>query len=453
MLHSCSIAVHMSFKKIIIIICISVCMVAGLSMASDRWAFEFVEGDKPINNPYKGFAAWSENYRQDKNIAFAYVPVYWSELEKEEGVFDFESLELKYHFDDWTRDGVYIILRVVMDTPSGEKHADLPEWLLNKIKGTYYDTEYGRGFSPDYADETLISYHELLIKALAERYADDSRIAFIELGSLGHWGEWHIHEDTGKFINSFISDQYVQHYLENFDADMLMLRRPYDIGKKYHLGLYNDSFSQDDSHNCWLDWIENGYISDQNGEYLSDMKDFWKYAPSGGEFASDKDIMFYFSDESIENTVDYIIKSHTTFLGPNIPAVFNDNVEKAIMNMGYCFSINDVTLDRFLNKYELKINLCNDGVAPIYKDLDMVVKILDSNGDTVLQSVIYDCGIKDKTDNFSLTATFSFDTKNSEKYELWLGFKTKESNKANIELANSSQTEDCLYFAGEFVIK
>ena len=83
----------------------------------------------------------------------------------------------------------------------------------------------------------------------------------------------------------------------------------------------------------------------------------------------------------------------------------------------------------------------------------MVVKILDSNGDTVLQSVIYDCGIKDKTDNFSLTATFSFDTKNSEKYELWLGFKTKESNKANIELANSSQTEDCLYFAGEFVIK
>ena len=154
-------------------------MVAGLNMASDRWAFEFVEGDKPINNPYKGFAAWSENYRQDKNIAFAYVPVYWSELEKEEGVFDFESLELKYHFDDWTRDGVYIILRVVMDTPSGEKHADLPEWLLNKIKGTYYDTEYGRGFSPDYADETLISYHELLIKALAERYADDSRIAFI----------------------------------------------------------------------------------------------------------------------------------------------------------------------------------------------------------------------------------------------------------------------------------
>ena len=56
------------------------------------------QGEKPVNNPYKGFVAWGENYREDDNVAFAYVPVYWSEIEKEEGVYDFESLENRNYF-------------------------------------------------------------------------------------------------------------------------------------------------------------------------------------------------------------------------------------------------------------------------------------------------------------------------------------------------------------------
>ena len=185
----------MKIIRKILLFLLAVFILCGCS--SKEWTFAMEQGEKPVNNPYKGFVAWGENYREDDTVAFAYVPVYWSEIEKEEGVYDFESLENRNYFEEWAKNDVYLILRVVMDSPSDKEHADIPEWLLEKVNGTYYDTEYGKGFSPDYADETLIAYHEKLIQALASRYRDDERVAFIQLGSLGHWGEWHIHSDIG----------------------------------------------------------------------------------------------------------------------------------------------------------------------------------------------------------------------------------------------------------------
>ena len=42
-----------------------------------------------------------------------------------------------------------------MDVPGEEKHMDIPEWLYDKIEGqgTWYDMEYGKGFSPNYQND------------------------------------------------------------------------------------------------------------------------------------------------------------------------------------------------------------------------------------------------------------------------------------------------------------
>lgn len=59
------------------------------------------EGEKPINNPLKGWAQWGENIDDGKGKKLAYVSVYWSEVEPERGEFDFESLEELWNFQEW----------------------------------------------------------------------------------------------------------------------------------------------------------------------------------------------------------------------------------------------------------------------------------------------------------------------------------------------------------------
>ena len=64
------------------------------------------------------------------------------------------------------------MFRFVCDKPSDEAHRDIPDWLYEKTggDGTAYDMDYGKGYSPNYDNETFIRAHERAIKALGERY-------------------------------------------------------------------------------------------------------------------------------------------------------------------------------------------------------------------------------------------------------------------------------------------
>ena len=106
-------------------------LIALLRLRIPLAAEELPASDKPVTNPMKGLAAWGENYRQDPYVAFAYVPVYWNELEPRQGEYDFAALEERCHFTEWKADGVRLILRLVPDTPTEEPHMDIPQWLYD----------------------------------------------------------------------------------------------------------------------------------------------------------------------------------------------------------------------------------------------------------------------------------------------------------------------------------
>ena len=69
---------------------------------------------------------------------------------------------------------------------------------------------------------------------------------------------------------------------------MILMRRPFASAEKYGFGLYNDMTGQPEATQSWLGWINNGGEYDQTGEknVIVPMNDFWKTAPSGGEFTS-----------------------------------------------------------------------------------------------------------------------------------------------------------------------
>lgn len=420
-------------------------------------------GEKPVANPLKGLVAWGENYRQDPYLGFAYVPVYWDELEPKQGGYDFAALEERCHFARWQADGVRLILRLVADDPTEGDTMEIPQWLYDAMEGagTWYNNDYGQGFSPDYENEVFRQAHRAMIAALGQRYADDPRVAFVELGSLGHWGEWHVDTDAGiqPFPTQEITDGYVQDYLAVFAPQRLLLRRPYTIGRDRGLGLYNDSFGLPDSHAQWLSWIADGYESDQNGEWLPGMPDFWRTAPSGGELSPEEADGWYFTAAQFPTTLDLLRQSHTTFLGPNTPkdgeltGTEAENLRTFVAEMGYTLGVRRCAVWRGAVSRTLQADLTweNTGLAPLYADWPLALELRDEAGQTAwtgrTPAPLSTWGPGSHTVSLALPGTAALPKGH---YSLWVGIVDPLTDAPGVALQMDAPRDGSLYRAAEF---
>lgn len=433
----------------------------GYWMRPQKTVWEIAQGEKPIANPLKGWACWGEILEESKGLTLAYVPVYWRDLEKEEGVYDFESLEKQYHFQEWRERETRLILRVVADSPSLEGDLTIPQWLYQKMDGdgAWYDNDYGKGFSPNYENKMFIQAHKKLLTALGKRYDKDPQIAWVQLGSLGHWGEWHVHTHSGiqAFPNTSVTDLYVKDYVDAFPHKKLLMRRPYGVVNQYGLGLYNDSFGILKEHERWMGWIQKGYLSDQNGQKLPGAPDFWKKAPSGGEIASAHEINWYFSEKSFSEMMQMIKESHTTFLGPHIPKesrLSKEEWQRALIcqqEMGFCLAMEKAVLSQRRGK-DLSLDLWwkNLGNAPFYEDWDIRLVLKEENG-----GAIWKKDLKAEPSSWLDKGIFSADLPGTcdlppGRYEIWAGLLDPMTGRCSLDLAVELPKKDGMYQIGIF---
>ncbi|UKS25794.1 DUF4832 domain-containing protein [Paenibacillus sp. HWE-109] len=361
--------------------------------------FTPTEVSSVLNNPYMGFAPdarWGP-YKQPHRLVF--FDFTWRDIEATKGVYTFDQLEEKNQFKKWTSQNVKIIFRLILDDPTDSKHMDIPDWLYKEIgeEGTWYKTSYGQGFSPNYDNKTLIEEHQKLIRKLGERYNRDARIAFVELGSVGHWGEWHTKDGDGGVAEAFpkiaVTDQYVEAYIQGFPDKPLLMRRPHDIAKTNHMGLFNDVFGDKEETTAgFVDWINNGYTSWLTEEKMPAMPEHWIYAPSGGEFAFSEDDTKYITNKTIEETLAQAKASHTTWLGPNVPLLdtekgkYQGNIDRLLNTMGYRFVLKTETHQAKVKRSEkLVVNTImeNKGVAPFYYNWPLEFSLADKDGKIV----------------------------------------------------------------------
>ena len=337
-------------------------------------------------------SAWYNEVSED--ISLLYMDITWAELEPEEGVYNWASIDEENQISRWRKEGKHLVFRFVCDIPSDEEHMDIPEWLYEKSgkAGKWYDGEYGKGFAPDYNNPTIISCHEQAVKALGEHFGQDGLISYVELGSLGHWGEWHVNYSEGiqRIPREAVREKYILPWTKAFPDAMILMRRPFASAEKYGFGLYNDMTGQPEATQSWFDWINNGGKYDQTGEknVIVPMKDFWKTAPSGGEFTSSLS-MEEMLDTNLSGTVEMIREAHTTFLGPKIPDEnYVDGYKEVLKNMGYRLWISMAELKNTAKGSRLKLTWENSGVAPMYKEWPVYVYIEDESGKLVEKSRI-----------------------------------------------------------------
>lgn len=355
---------------------------------------QYKESQAAFGNPLMGYvpSAWYNEVSED--ISLLYMDITWAELEPEEGVYNWASIDEENQISRWRKEGKHLVLRFVCDIPSDEEHMDIPEWLYEKSgkAGKWYDGEYGKGFAPDYNSPTIISCHKKAVRAIGEHFGQDGLISYVELGSLGHWGEWHVNYSEGiqRIPREAVRDKYILPWTEAFPDAMILMRRPFAAAEKYGFGLYNDMTGQPEATQSWLGWINNGGEYDQTGEknVIVPMKDFWKTAPSGGEFTSSLS-MEEMLDTNLSGTVEMIREAHTTFLGPKIPDEnYVDGYKEVLKNMGYRLWISMAELKNTAKGSRLKLTWENSGVAPMYKEWTVYVYIEDESGKLVEKSRI-----------------------------------------------------------------
>ncbi len=418
-----------------------------------------VEITEPLSNPYMGWAPSAEGGPYSQPHSLVYINTTWRELEPVKGNYEFDLFEDKYQLKYWESIGVHIILRLNMDFPSEKKHMDIPDWLYEEINGdgVWYDLDYGKGFSPNYSNAMLISYHQELIQALADRYNNNDLIPIIALGSIGHWGEWHTKQDADypiPFPPVEISNQYVKHYLRFFQNKFLIMRRPFEIAKENNMGLYNDSFGHmEQTYGYFLNFVTNGYY-----DYLANVKqpsmpDYWKHAPSGGEVANPPGISC-FDNEQINFLLEQIQECHTSWLGPSCPAYqpidtdLQHNFDSALNTLGYRFVLGSMKhAPRIQAGKTLSIKMIweNKGSAPFYYPWPLELSLADSNGNIVFQTAVSEDIRKWLPGKHEVYASMNIPSLKEGKYQVCVAIVDPNYKKPSIELAIGNKRSDGRY--------
>ncbi|MDO4325034.1 MAG: DUF4832 domain-containing protein [bacterium] len=350
------------------------------------------ESDALFDNPLTGFAPPAENVSACEDTQLVFVRLTWAEWEPEKGVYDIEALEEKFHISRWKEEKKHAVLRFVCDIPGDTEHMDIPEWLyLETGDGTWYDTEYGQGYSPNYENPYFRNAHSEAIAALASYCNQDSFVSYVELGSLGHWGEWHINtgKNTAEMPDAEVCWDYVLDYSDQFHNVLFLMRRNFVMVSDAGLGVYNDMAGQEEATERWLGWIAEGGACETQGKALElvPLEKFWETAPVGGELTSGYD-MEELVGKRIQTTLSLIERSHMTFLGPNCPVgsqAESYGAEMIRKRLGYRLYIPTLQTQFSFGESRLKVFLTwhNTGLAPMYWDWPVMMYVYDLEGNMI----------------------------------------------------------------------
>jgi hypothetical protein len=364
----------------------------------------------------------------------AFEEIGWNELEPNEGKYAFDEWENKF----WNRApaaGKHVVLRVYLDYPT--KPIAVPKWLIAKgVKMTPY-TEFGGGQSPDYSNPELQKSLYKFIKAFGARYDHDPRVDYVQLGLLGHWGEWHTYPHEDLFASPAVQQQVVAAMHAAFPDKPLMARNAsYASCQLPWIGFHDDLIPQDTfGTEGWqfLPSMEKGGVASN-----------WKVAPTGGEMVPGAAKQYLSTDWPL--LMRSVKEAHFSWIGPYCPAMDSSltneeksHMEELVRALGYQFKLTTLSLPSSLvTGHQLNLNLAgvNEGVAPLYANWPVKLALLDV-AHHVSASWTLDADVRKWLPGpFQVTSTETVSVAPG-KYSLAIGIINPASGKPEVHFANS----------------
>lgn len=280
------------------------------SVSSQVRTIDFIpdwDSVRVLKNPYKG---WYHHLLdngikkyaiKDDDLFFSfpgmdhlYLRLAWSYLEPGEGEFDWTDIDrvvAKY-----VPKGYKISFRISSsETGSypdnfGELtegvHYATPSWVRKAgAEGTVVDNGRISFWVPRWGDPVYLEKLDNFHKAFAERYGDQSWVSYVDIGSIGDWGEGHTSFSTKITPATEEVKANIDIFLKNYkkiqivaNDDMLSEDRPEsEISELYKYAIDNGISLRDDS--PLVDWYFQHCLKDSAGNYQWTISDPCLYDP------------------------------------------------------------------------------------------------------------------------------------------------------------------------------
>lgn len=232
------------------------------SAAEDEVIIRPLPYEPAFKNPLKGFIAGLNGQHEYATLSREYVR--WKDIEASAA--DGADKLVAYANQRWLgveKKNIKIIPRVFLEWPAKSAGASTGDPY------TPYESYFPADLTPrDYTSDVFKRRLVRMIEKMGEAWDNDPRIAFIESGLIGPWGEQH-HPSPSEDVQQVMGEAFQR----AFKHKLVMVRYPWQF-TNFAFGIYWDSFAN-------KGWETRQHVPLLEGK----LAERWKLAPMGGEVA------------------------------------------------------------------------------------------------------------------------------------------------------------------------
>ncbi|MEO6289063.1 MAG: DUF4832 domain-containing protein, partial [Ginsengibacter sp.] len=361
------------------------------------------------NNPHKG---WSVHYYDNGITNYGnrmapddslpdfpclndiYLRLAWSYLEPKEGVYNWILIDSI--INRWVAWGHTISFRITCKET--EIVYATPEWVRKAgAKGKFIDHPDVtlKAWAPDYGDPIFLAKLENFHKAFAARYDGKPWVEYVDIGSIGEWGEGHTAFSGWNDVPVSVVKKHIDLYKRCYKKSLLILSDDY-IGQRdtddgsdyeiYHYALKNGLSFRDDSGNVeWYKTLGFGPSCIRSPELYSKVYKSKPVVLESDHYGDAFENGMWGDGSGFEKAV---YETHATLIGFHYyPREWlRDNYEYAcrLANLsGYWyfpkFAMMPDTFRTRSNRNYIRLTWENHGVAPAYKRFKVFIKLVNKN--------------------------------------------------------------------------
>lgn len=330
--------------------------------------------DRALSNPLKGFTADVDGSHEWATLAHKYFK--WNELENDvsDGL-DKILMVTNQKFDNARQHNIKVIPRVYLHwNGDNEKY-----WPADMVTDDYD--------SPQFKARVL-----RLIERLGEAWNDDPRVAFVELGIFGKWGEHHSPDPTEE-MQGIVGQAFEM----AFPDKLVSVRHVWEEFESFEFGEYWDSWAHQQQM-----WGHGGGIASVNAESLRYLDNYvggevaynwgdWQTQP--GESPTDS-VSDPIHTNFIESSIRWLHCTQLRWISAydNGDAAAQAGAEVLQRAMGYRFVLDQVAFTPRVQNGTLTFSaaITNEGSAPFYYDWPIEIALHDSQTREVIWSEMLD---------------------------------------------------------------
>ncbi len=376
------------------------------SLRSDTVTVRPRESDQLLVNPGMGFTTFYSFNGDSINInhpecSIAYFRFYWDDLEPRDGEPAFAMLDSLLALA--RERGQKLALRVMcqngheMADKRGNDYHEVPAWYREIASGFLYPDSIH--WQPDYDDPLFLEKHGRLIRMLGGRYDGHPDLDHVDIGSVGHWGEWH--STVGPLPSEASWRALIDIYLESFSRTPLVMNIDGDQALAYAVahgaGWRADCLGDMRSTEPDRTWDHMSVAYPQALEQHK-LAEVWRNAPVIFETCWN---MGHWQQQGWDENwiLSKALEWHISVLNNKsfgIPEQYWPVVRELQLKMGYRFVLTRLTHQRKAAAGEtvaLEMDWINRGVAPCYLSHPLAFELVPASAGGSVRQVLTDIDI------------------------------------------------------------